>query len=66
MSQANTQISKKRKPLVISLAIVGVLAIALISASGVYTDVLWFDQLGYLSVFTTQITAQVTVFLFAA
>ena len=66
MSQSNVQISRKRAPLVISLAIVGVLAIALFSASGVYTDVLWFDQLGYLSVFTTQITAQVTVFLFAA
>ena len=66
MSQANTQINKKRTPLVISLAIVGALALALISASGVYTDVLWFDQLGYLSVFTTQISAQVTVFLFAA
>ena len=66
MSQNRVQISRKRAPLVISLAIVGVLAIALFSASGVYTDVLWFDQLGYLSVFTTQITAQVTVFLFAA
>ena len=42
------------------------LAIVLVSSSGVYTDVLWFDQLGYLSVFTTQITAQVNVFIVAA
>jgi uncharacterized membrane protein (UPF0182 family) len=51
--------------LLISLAIVALLAIVLVSSSGVYTDVLWFDQLGYLSVFTTQITAQVNVFIVA-
>jgi uncharacterized membrane protein (UPF0182 family) len=38
----------------------------LVSASGVYTDVLWFDQLGFLSVFTTQITAKINVFLVSA
>ena len=63
MSQTNASNVRKRAPLTISLGIVAVLAIALLSASGVYTDVLWFDQLGYLNVFTTQITAQATVFL---
>jgi len=66
MSQATTISSKSRRPLLISLAIVAVLAITLISASGVYTDVLWFSQLGYVSVFTTQIFAQVTVFAVSA
>ena len=63
MTQTNSATARRRAPLVISLGIIAVLAIILTSASGVYTDVLWFDQLGYLSVFTTQIKAQVTVFI---
>jgi len=66
MTQATNIRSRSRRPLLISLAIVALLAIVLVSSSGVYTDVLWFDQLGYLSVFTTQITAQVNVFIVAA
>jgi len=66
MTQATNIRSRRRRPLLISLAIVALLAIVLVSSSGVYTDVLWFDQLGYLSVFTTQITAQVNVFIVAA
>lgn len=66
MTQANTQRPKARRPFLISLAIVAVLALVLVSASGVYTDVLWFDQLGFLSVFTTQITAKINVFLVSA
>lgn len=65
MTQATNIRSRRRRPLLISLAIVALLAIVLVSSSGVYTDVLWFDQLGYLSVFTTQITAQVNVFIVA-
>jgi uncharacterized membrane protein (UPF0182 family) len=44
---------------------VGILAailFALLSAAGVYTDWLWFTQLGYASVFTTQIMGQVIAF----
>ncbi|NDC47468.1 MAG: UPF0182 family protein [Micrococcales bacterium] len=41
------------------------LGIILVAASGLYTDVLWFDQLGYLSVLTTQLWAQIWVFLAA-
>jgi len=66
MTQANTQRPKARRPFLISLAIVAGLALVLVSASGVYTDVLWFDQLGFLSVFTTQITAKINVFLVSA
>ena len=53
---------KRISPVGISLAILVALAVILISASGVYTDVLWFDQLGYKQVFTTQIFAQVGMF----
>jgi hypothetical protein len=63
MSQANNPNVRNRAPLAISLGIVILLGLLLVSASGVYTDVLWFDQLGYLKVFTTQIYAQIYVFL---
>ena len=66
MSQINAADLRKRAPLAISVGIIAVLAIALVSGSSVYTDVLWFDQLGFLSVFTTQIWAQVAVFAVTA
>jgi uncharacterized membrane protein (UPF0182 family) len=66
MSQTNQANARKRAPLAISLGIIAVLGTALVSASSVYTDVLWFDQLGFLTVFTTQIWAQVGVFIASA
>ena len=66
MSNASVKNARKRTPLVISIGIVVLLAIIFTSISGVYTDVLWFDQLGYLTVYTTQIWAQVWTFIFAA
>jgi uncharacterized membrane protein (UPF0182 family) len=66
MSQTSQADIRKRAPLAISIGIVAVLAVGLLSASSVYTDVLWFDQLGFLSVFTTQIWAQVGVFAITA
>lgn len=66
MTQTPNLNLKRRAPLLISLGIIAVLAVVLSSASGVYTDVLWFDQLGYLLVFTTQIQAQVSIFLITA
>jgi len=65
MTQYNQAAIRKRAPLVISLGIVILLGIILVAASGLYTDVLWFDQLGYLSVLTTQLWAQIWVFLAA-
>ncbi len=60
--------STKRKvsPVTVSLVILVAIFIALVSASSVYTDLLWFDQLGFKSVFTTQITAQVVTFAVGA
>jgi len=66
MSQISNVSLRRRAPLMISIGIIAVLAIILTSASGVYTDVLWFDQLGYLNVFTTQIQAQVSIFFVTA
>ena len=66
MSQMTPADIRKRAPLAISVGIIAVIAIALVSGSGLYTDVLWFDQLGFLSVFTTQIWAQVGVFVGSA
>ena len=66
MSQTNQANARKRAPLAISLGIIAVLGTALVSASSVYTDVLWFDQLGFLTVFTTQIWAQIGVFIASA
>jgi len=66
MSQTSNVSLRRRAPLMISIGIIAVLAIILTSASGVYTDVLWFDQLGYLKVFTTQIQAQVSIFFVTA
>ena len=66
MTQTPNLNLRRRAPLVISIGIVAVLAIILTSAAGVYTDVLWFDQLGYLNVFTTQIQAQLSIFLVTA
>jgi len=53
---------KKISPVRISLVILVALAAALLFASGLYTDFLWFDQLGFAKVFTTQITAQAISF----
>lgn len=53
---------RKVSPVTISLVIIIAIFIALVAASGVYTDLLWFDQLGFKSVFTTQVFAQVLAF----
>ena len=57
---------QKPTPFSIAIGIIVVLGIALLAASGVYTDVLWFGQLGFGQVFTTQVIAQVGLFLVAA
>ncbi|MEY4320700.1 MAG: hypothetical protein RLZZ471_641 [Actinomycetota bacterium] len=56
---------KRISPVRISIVILVAIAAALLFASGLYTDFLWFDQLGFAKVFTTQITAQVVSFLTA-
>ena len=57
---------RRRRSLRISIAIIVAVFIALSSIAGLYTQVLWFDQLGYLSVFTKQISSQFTTFIVGA
>lgn len=56
----------KVSPATIALGVLFVIGAALLGAAGFYTDWLWFDQLGYLSVFRTQIFAQAILFVVAA
>jgi hypothetical protein len=46
----------------VAVGILAAIVFALLSAAGIYTDWLWFDQLGYATVFTTQIYGQVIAF----
>jgi uncharacterized protein len=62
----NLNAKRRRSPASIATGIVVVLGLALVGASGLYTDSLWFGQLGYQEVFTTQILAQAGVFTAAA
>lgn len=60
-------ISRPRvSPATIALVVLFVIGASLLGAAGFYTDWLWFDQLGYLSVFRTQIFAQAILFVVAA
>ncbi|MEK9578095.1 MAG: UPF0182 family protein, partial [Aquiluna sp.] len=62
MSQASAQ-GRRVSPLSIAFGILAAIVFALLSAAGIYTDWLWFEQLGFEVVFITQIMAQVISFL---
>ncbi|MBT4909588.1 MAG: COG1615 family transporter, partial [Microbacteriaceae bacterium] len=54
MSQATSPIlNRRRAPLIITLVILAVIVGAFFSFASLYTEVLWFDQLGYLEVLLT-------------
>lgn len=63
MSQAQSQATpaakprRKRSPLLVTAIILGALLIAFLMLASVLGDVFWYQQLGYLSVLTTQWTA---------
>ncbi|MFM7013435.1 MAG: UPF0182 family protein [Actinomycetota bacterium] len=63
MTQAPIAPRPKVSPATIAIAVLVVVGGALLGAAGLYTDFLWFDQLGYLSVFSTQILAQAVMFV---
>ena len=56
----------KVSPATIALIVLVVIGAILLSVADLYTDVMWFDQLGYLSVLSTQIFSQVGLFAAAA
>ena len=55
--------SRRRAPLLITIGVVAVLVIAFFVFTGLYADVLWYDQLGYLPVLTTEWIARLVLFL---
>jgi uncharacterized membrane protein (UPF0182 family) len=55
--------NRTRVTLTITAAIIGVLVIAFFIISSLYTEVLWFDQLGFVNVLTTQWIAGGVMFL---
>ncbi|WP_425305862.1 UPF0182 family protein [Agromyces archimandritae] len=55
--------NRRRAPIAITIAVVAVLVVAFFLFAGLYTDVLWYDQLGFLNVLTTQWAARVVLFL---
>ncbi|CAB4625209.1 unannotated protein [freshwater metagenome] len=56
----------KVSPATIALIILVGIGAILLSAADLYTDVLWFDQLGYLSVLSTSILSQTGLFAAAS
>jgi uncharacterized membrane protein (UPF0182 family) len=62
-SSARSSASRTRVTLTVSAIVIAVLVIAFFVFSNLYTDVLWFDQLGYLNVLTTQWAAGAVMFL---
>lgn len=53
----------RRSPLVSTLVILGALVLLLSLVAGIWTDVLWYDQLGFRGVYTAKITWQVGLFV---
>lgn len=63
MTQTTQPNARKVSPLSIALGILAAIAFVFFSAAGIYTDWLWFNQLDYATVFTTQIIGQTLAFL---
>ena len=63
MTQTPQQNARKVSPLSIAIGILAAIAFVFFSAAGIYTDWLWFSQLDFANVFTTQILGQVIAFL---
>jgi uncharacterized membrane protein (UPF0182 family) len=55
--------NRRVSPLSIALGILGAIVFVLFSAAGIYTDWLWFENLGYEVVFITEIVGQLVAFL---
>lgn len=66
MTNLNQASTRTISPARIAIAIIVVIGAALFGATGFYTDWLWFDQLGFSSVFATQILSKAAVFAVAA
>jgi uncharacterized membrane protein (UPF0182 family) len=54
---------RRRGALAPTLAILGVLVVGMLILARVWTDVLWYDQLGFLRVFRTEILTRIGLFV---
>ena len=63
MTQPTSAPQRRVSPLSIALGIIGAIVFVLFSAAGVYTDWMWFENLGYQTVFLTEILAQLAAFM---
>ncbi|WP_420837621.1 UPF0182 family protein [Agromyces aureus] len=55
--------SRRRAPIALTIGVLAVLVIAFFVFTGLYADVLWYDQLGFLEVLTTQWIARTVLFI---
>ena len=64
MSQTPTQLlSRGRAPLIVTLVVLGVIVAGFFFFASLYTDVLWYDHLGYLEVLLATWGGSVAMFL---
>ncbi|WP_082104401.1 UPF0182 family membrane protein [Demequina soli] len=59
-------VPQRRSPLAITAVVLGALVLAVIAAANVWTEVVWFDQLGFGEVWRTQWLARIVLFIIAA
>ncbi|PWC08406.1 UPF0182 family protein [Mycetocola zhujimingii] len=62
-SASSTAPNKTRAPLAITAAVVGALVVAFFIFAGLYSDFLWFQQVGFTNVLTTQWYASAIMFV---
>lgn len=62
MTQSAPVNRRRVSPVSVAVGILAAILFALLSAAGIYTDWLWFDQLGYETVFVNQIIGQIIAF----
>lgn len=66
MSTAQPQeprVARRRAPIAITLGIVGALVVAFFVFAGIYADVMWYQQLGFVEVLLTEWITRVVLFL---
>lgn len=56
------RIPRRRAPIAVTIGVLAVLVIAFFVFVGLYADVLWYDQLGFLEVLTTEWVARAVLF----
>ena len=54
---------RRRAPIAITIGIVGALVVAFFVFAGVYADVLWYQQLGFVEVLATEWVSRIVLFL---